>query len=182
MDGSWARYLVIMVVAALVMAALASLDNKNPRDTKGWRQLKPGASYAFSIIGGVLMTLFLAYIWLFVGSSRPDGESQMRILFWMIMAFGGGTLITFFQYRAARRAAIRWRGNRLAWTGKAGVQYSRTISDAVALEHQRFGPVYLVFADGLKLRIDPYTMHAKALIDTVTQSLYPHDSDLDDDL
>lgn len=177
MDGSWARYLVIMVVAALVMAALASLDNKGPRDAKGWRQLKPGASYAFAIIGGVLMTLFLAYIWLFVGSSRADGESQMRILFWMIMAFGGGTLITAFQYRAARRAAIRWRGDRLVWNGKGGVEYSRKIGDAVAVEHRWLGPVYLVFADGLKLRIDPYTMHATALMQAVGEWLNPPERD-----
>lgn len=167
METSWAKYLVIGVLALMVTLLLVSTRHNHPPDKRGWRHLKPGTLYRAAIAGGTMFTGFLAYIWLFVGSDRPDGESQMQILFWLIMAFGVGTIITLVQYSGARRLAMRWRGKTLVWHGQDGSEYCRHLSDAVGLRRGWRGWVYIVFDDGLEARIDPYTNHASTLIETV---------------
>jgi amino acid transporter len=174
MDIGWARFLVIMLVAAMVTLALGSIDRRARPGQRGWRELRPGASYAFAIIGGTLFTLFLSYIWLFVGSARPDAESQMQILFWLILAFGIGTTITLIQYRAARRIAICWRGDILCWRDRSGVEQRRNLDDIVAIRRALMGAVHVLFEDGAELRIDPHVRHALALIDEIDDRLEPH--------
>lgn len=173
MDFDWPRYLVIMLISALATLALASIDRRSTPGKRGWRELQPGASYAFAIIGGTLLTLFLSYIWLFVGSARSDAESQMQILFWLIMAFGGATTITLIQFRAARRTAIRWRGDILCWQDRTGAEQRRSLDDIVALRRALLGPVHVLFEDGAELRIDPNTKHALALIGEIDDRLEP---------
>jgi len=167
METSWAKYLVVGVVAFMATSVLVSLGNNTPPDKRGWRHLKPGTLYRVATTGGTIFTGFLAYIWLFVGSSRPDGESQMQILFWLIMAFGVGTMITLVQYRGAQRMAMRWRGRTLVWHDRDGSEHSRHLSDAMGLRRSWTGWIYIVFDDGLEARVDPYTNHAAALIETV---------------
>lgn len=175
MEIGWTRHIVIGLMSALVVFALTTWGSKRAPDKQGWRSLKPGGTYIFGICGGTLFTLFLAYIWLFVGSNRSDGESQMRILFWLIMAFGGGTLITLFQYGQARRSAIRWRGDALSWQEKRGAEFTRKLSDAVGLRKAFMGPVYIVFGDGTEVRIDPFVTNAPLLLKTLSNRLYPVD-------
>ena len=91
------------------------------------------------------------------------------------MAFGGGTLITLFQYGEARRPAMRWRGDTLVWRGKGGTEHSRKLSESVAMRKAFMGPIYIVFDDGTEARIDPYATNALPLIDTVRKQLYPND-------
>lgn len=171
MEDGWTRHLVIMVISALVVLVLTSWDKSRTPDKRGWRNLKPGAMYHFAVVGGTLLTMFLAYIWLFVGSNRPDGESQMRILFWLIMALGGGTFITLLQFRAARRLAMQWRGDVLVWRGKRGMEHRRMLSEAVALRQGFMGPAHIVFEDGAEVRIDPYVNNAPDLVDVVARRL-----------
>jgi MFS family permease len=174
MDIDWTRHIVIGLVSALVVFALTTWASKSPPDQQGWRNLKPGGTYIFAIGLGTLFTIGMAYVWLFVGSSRPDGESQMRILFWLIVAFGLGTLITLFQYGQARRTAMRWRGDTLCWRSKGGVEHTRKLIEAVALRRAFMGPIYIVFGDGVEARVDPYANNAMMLIQKMADRLYPH--------
>jgi hypothetical protein len=171
MEFDWPKHIVIGLVSALVVFALTTWGPKSAPDQRGWRSLKPGGMYVVAIGGGVLLTLFMAYNWLFVGSSRSDAESQMRILFWLIMAFGGGTLITLLQYGQARRSSMRWRGDALHWRGKGGAEHHRKLSDAVGLRKAFMGPFFIVFGDGAEARIDPYTSNALVLIQKVANRL-----------
>lgn len=173
MDIDWTRHIVIGLASALGVCALIAWGSKSPPDRQGWRSIKPGGTYVFAIGAGTVFTLFLAYIWLFVGSNRPDGAAQMRVLFWLILAFGAGTLITLFQFAQLRRSAMRWRGETLVWRGKGGAELSRKLADAVALRSAFLGPVYIVFGDGAQARIDPYATNAPALLKTVTDRLHP---------
>lgn len=173
MDPDWPRYIVIMLIGAMATLALASIDRRAMPGKRGWRELRPGASYGFAIIGGTLFTLFLSYIWLFVGSARPDAESQMQVLFWLILAFGGATIITLIQYRAARRCALRWRGDILCWLDGSGAEQRRSLDDIVAIRRALMGAVHVLFADGAELRIDPHVRHALALIDEIDDRLEP---------
>jgi hypothetical protein len=173
MDTGWTTHIVIGIVAALVVGGLISFGGRRPADKQGWRSVRPGAMYVAGIGGGTLLTVFFAAIWLFVGSSRPDGESQMRVLFWLILAFGSGTLITLLQYRKARNAAMQWRGDVLRWHDGIGTTHSRRIGEAVALRRALMGPVHVVFGDGLEARIDPYANHALDLIEAIAKRLDP---------
>lgn len=173
MDIDWTRHIVIGLVSALGVLALTAWGSKSPPNRQGWRSIKPGGTYTVAIGGGTLFTLFLAWIWLFVGSSRADGEEQMRILFWLIVAFGLGTLITIFQYGQVRRAALRWRGDTLVWRGKGGAELSRKLSDTVALRKAFMGPIYIVFGDGAQVRVDPFAANAPALLERLAERLYP---------
>jgi hypothetical protein len=175
MDIDWTRHIVIALISTVAVFALTTWGSKGPPDKQGWRSIKPGGTYAAAIIGGVLFTLFLAYMWLFVGSSRSDAESQMRILFWLIIAFGGGTLITLFQYGQVCRTGIRWRGDELSWRDKGGMELSRKVSEAFALRKAFMGPVYIVFGDGTEVRVDPFATNAPLLLKTLSDRLYPDD-------
>jgi uncharacterized membrane protein len=175
LDIDWTKHIVIALISAVAVYALTTWGSKGSPDKQGWRSIKPGGTYAVAIIGGLLFTLFLAYMLLFVGSSRPDAESQMRILFWLIIAFGGGTLITLFQYGQVRRTGILWRGDVLSWRGKGGTELSRKVSEAFALRKTFMGPVYIVFGDGTEVRVDPFATNAPLLLKTVSDRLYLDD-------
>lgn len=175
MDIDWTRHVVIGLISALAVFAMITWGSKSPADRQGWRSIRPGRMYVAAICLGGLLTLFLACIWLFVGSDRPDGESQMRILFWLTISFGGATLITLLQYGQARRSAMRWRGDHLYWRGKGGSDYDRKLSHAQGLRKSFMGPVYVIFDDGTEARVDPYASNALALIQQVADRLGPQE-------
>ena len=85
--------LVVFALAGAIVVLLTYLGARSKPDQRGWRPVKAGAMHWFGVtLGGGLTGLF-AYVWLFVGSSRADAEEQMAILFWLIVAFGVGTII-----------------------------------------------------------------------------------------
>jgi hypothetical protein len=171
----WTRHIVIAVVAALLVAALRVFGARRPPDPRGWRHIRPGLTYQLGIGLGIGLTLFMAYIWLWVGSSRPDGEAQMRILFWLIIAFGCGTLITLIQLGQVMRAAIRWRGDSIVWRAGRGAVETRKLSQIASVQRRIMGAVIAHFDDGTRLRIDPHAANAGALIALIeTQTRCEH--------
>ncbi len=173
MEVDWARHIVIGLVAMLAVYALATWTGRSPPDQRGWRAIRPGAMYGVGISLGTVLTLGMAWVWLFVGSNRPDGTEQMRILFWLIVAFGLGTFITLVQFGELRRAAMRWRGDRLVWRDRQGQEYDRKLGEAVALRRAFMGPVFAVFGDGAEARIDPNATNASDLIEALAVRLQP---------
>lgn len=165
MGIDWTRHIVIALVAGLLVAALHAFSAKQPPDPRGWRHIRPGLTYQLGIGLGIALTLFMAYIWLWVGSTRPDGEAQMHILFWLIIAFSGGTLITLNQFRQVRSAAIRWRGDSIAWHSGRGTIETRKLSQITGLQKRILGAVIADFEDGIRLHIDPNAANAEALIE-----------------
>lgn len=160
------RYLVIGLVSAMVVYLLGTLAMRDAPDVRGWRILKPGPMYAVGIWLGAGLTAFMAYIWLFVGSDRPDGAQQMQILFWLILAFGGGTIIVIWQGHQVRRLGLRWRGDQILWCA-GGQEVSRRFSDVAGLEKSLLGAVTISFADGTQVKVDPNASHAMALIEVL---------------
>lgn len=135
-------------------------------DIRGWRMVKPGPIYSVGMWLGTGLTAFMSYIWLFVGSDRPDGAQQMQILFWLILAFGGGTIIVIWQGLQVRRLGLRWRGDQMAWRA-GGKEVSRRFGDVARLEMTLLGAVTIRFADGTRLKLDPNASHAMAMIDAL---------------
>lgn len=166
------RAALIFILVSVVISGLALLGAKVTPDTRGWRSLKPSAMHwvGFGLSAG--LSLFMAYIYLFVGSSRPDGPQQMRILFWLIVAFALGSLIASVCMFMIRRSAVRWRGWTLAFTGQHGPE-SRQLTDITSLRMTPLGRVLVQFKDGATLAIDPYASGAAELIERINRMLDP---------
>lgn len=160
------RYLVIGLVSAIVVYLLGTLAMRDAPDVRGWRMVKPGPMYSVGVWLGTGLTALMAYIWLFVGSDRPDGAQQMQILFWLILIFGIGTIIVVWQGLQVRRLGLRWRGDELVWRA-GGQEVSRRFGDVTGLEKSMLGAVTISFADGMRLKVDPNASHAMALIEAL---------------
>ncbi len=119
---------------------------------------------------GAGLTLLMAYIRLFVGSSRADGESQMAILAWLIVAFALGTAIVALSVALIRHRAVRWRGARIAWQG-GGRGVTATLDTLATMRRDWLSYVALRFGDGTVLRIDLYARGARELIEAAAARL-----------
>lgn len=113
---------------------------------------------------------FMTYIYLFVGSTRPDGAQQIKILFWLIVAFGSGAIISAICIRLIRLSAVRWRGATITFAGYKGDE-TQQLADVVRLGGSLFGRMIVAFRDGTTLRLDPYASGAADLIEKISGTL-----------
>ncbi|WP_373502253.1 hypothetical protein [Aestuariivirga sp.] len=168
MQDSALKYLVIALTAACAVAMLAQWTGRSQPQQRGWKLVTPGAMHWTAVFLSGGLTLLMAYVWLFIGSSRPDGAFQMKVLFWLIVAFGTGSIIAGFSCRAIIRRGIRWRGQAITYNGPTGEVTHRfdEISDA----RNTLRGFVINFGEGHLLRVDPNAAGAQALIDAVLAS------------
>ena len=158
--------LVILVCAASAVSMLISLASRSAPQVKGWRHLNPGPLYWTGVILGSGLSLLMGYVRLFVGSTRPDAETQMNILTGLIIAFGGLTIATAIQLVQLKRQSMRWRGNAIVHsTGKGEVK--RYLEDITNVYKRPFGHIVITFSDGTSLRLDPYATNASELLERI---------------
>lgn len=162
--------LLVMALAGAVVLALAAASAQARPDHRGWRAIRPGPMHWTALILSAGLTCLLAYVWLFVGSSRPDAERQMNILFWLIVAFGGGGLIAGWSILAIGRRATRWRGQTIVFAGPDG-ETTRAFADVEALASSPLGSMRIIFRDGVRLVVDPYAKGASELLDKLAEFL-----------
>ncbi len=153
---------------ATSVLTLVVASAKAPPDVRGWRHLKPGAMHWTGIGLGAGLCLMMVYVRLFVGSSRADAEAQMTILTWLIVVFGLLTIATAIAAQAIQRSAVRWRGTKLAFTGRSGTE-QRSFGEVDQVRDNILGQAVLTFADGSILRIDPYATGAGELLDLLAK-------------
>lgn len=164
--------LLVMVLAGAVVLALAAAGAQARPDHRGWRPIRPGPMHWTALILSAGLTCLMAYVWLFVGSSRPDAERQMNILFWLIVAFGCGGVIAGWSILAIGRRAARWRGQTIAFAGRDG-ETTRAFADVEALVPSRWGSVKIAFRDGASLVMDPNAKGAGELLEKLAAFLAP---------
>lgn len=161
---------VIVILAAGVVAALAAASATSQPDRRGWRSITPSPMHWSSLWLSAALAGFMAYIYLFVGSTRPDAEHQMKVLFWLIVAFGLGAIVSAIAIRLVRRSAIGWCGATITFAGAKGDE-TQQLTDVVALGGSLFGRAIVAFRDGTTLRLDPYASGAAELIETISGML-----------
>lgn len=171
----YAPRIIVFLLAAMAVAALGAASAKSQPGPRGWRSITPSPMHWTGLWLSAALTGFMSYIYLFVGSSRPDGAHQMKVLFWLIVAFGSGAIISAIAIRLVRRSAIRWRGEKITFAVAMGEE-TRRLADVVRLEGTLIGSVMLGFRDGTTLRLDPYASGAAELIEKISGML---DSDHD---
>lgn len=166
---SIAYYAIIAVAAAASVAVLAAAGSRQPEDTAGWHRLRPGPMHWVGLGLSAALTGLLAWIWLFVGSSRADAEQQMAILFWLAIAFGLGTVAIGHSVLGIRRAAVRWRRNEISHAFGGG-ENTRPFAAITSMRPGLTG-VVLTFLDGTNLTVDPNAVSAAELIEAVGRHL-----------
>lgn len=164
-----ARQLLVLALTGGIVHILCLIGLQSRPDYHGWRTITPGAMHWTGLGLGAALTVLFAYVWLFVGSSRPDGAQQMAILFWLIVAFGMGTIVTGFAVRSIRKQDIRWRGRSIAFAGKTGIE-KRSIENISGMRPTLLG-MCIRFADGSTLVLDPYAAGAPALLDAIAEHI-----------
>lgn len=165
---------VIVILAACVVAALVAASATSRPDRRGWRSITPSAMHWTALWLSAGLVGFMAYIYLFVGSTRPDGAQQMTFLFWLIVAFGLGTIVSAVAIQLVRRGAVRWRGATITFAGHKGDE-TQQLADVVRLGGSLFGRVIVAFRDGTTLRLDPYASGAADLIEKISGMLEASD-------
>jgi len=161
---------IVVILAACVVAALGAASATSQPDRRGWRSITPSAMHWTSLWLSAALAGFMAYIYLFVGSTRSDAEHQMKVLFWLFVAFGLGAIVSAIAIRLVRRSAIRWRGEKITFAGVKGEE-TRQLADVVRLEGTAVGSVMLGFRDGATLRLDPYASGAAELIEKISGTM-----------
>lgn len=155
------------LVAMLVVAALILVGRNAAPGTHGWRQIRPGAMHWTGLIlcGG--LALFMAYIWLFVGSSRPDGAQQMRILFWLTLFFAVGSVLMGWAILQIRSSGIEWRGSVIAFRDSRGSRTKYGFDEVASVRKDWLGRAVIGFADGRMTKLDLYATGADQLIEAL---------------
>ena len=165
MNDSVTRALVYGAVAAVsaLITALALMPKPGAKPQIGWRIIRPSRMHWTGVLlGGGLVGLF-AHVRLFVGSSRPDAESQMSILFWLIIAFTLGILAVGSSMARIYRQGARWSGKTISFfDGKKPVSYD--FADVTRMRATAFGSALIEFRDGARLSLDTYATSAEDLI------------------
>lgn len=162
------RQVLIMVVSGLAVTFLAFLGYRARPGKQGWRRIEPSPMHWFGLLlGGGLVLLFL-YVRLFVGSSRADAESQMRILTGLIVAFGLGVVICGHTVLRIRRMAFEWRGGAFAWSTH-GQRIARTADELTRVHRSALGWVVLTFADGATLKLDENARGSLELVNAIAE-------------
>lgn len=148
--------------AGLVQAAVALLLFPL-KQTPGWRQVAPGVSYWAAMIFALVLSGLIGWVWMFVGSSRPDGATQMRIAWWLAFLFGCGAAVMGWIILSLLRLKIEWRGETLRWSGQTAVP----MRDLESLTTTAFGGTRLRFRNGAHLTVDGGASGASALIEKI---------------
>lgn len=155
-------------LAAMLVVGVLVIAGRNVQPTKtGWRHIRPSAMHwtGFGLCGG--LAFFMAYVWLFVGSSRPDGAEQMRILFWLTLFFACGSALMGWAILQVRKAGLHWRGSVIAFHGPQGGLAKYDFASVVSVRKDWLGRAEILFEDGLSANLDVYAAGAEQLLDAM---------------
>jgi hypothetical protein len=163
-----------LTVALAVLSCLVAMLTRQVVPAK-WRALRPGFGHWFAAAGSAAFSTLMAWVYLFVGSSRRDAPFQMRIAFLLSVAFGLGAIYSAWRIRAIKRENIRWLGTRIVRTGRDGQEQTVDNGRAFGWRRTFSGLCVLGFSDGSILYLDPYTKG----IDTFLVELGPPENPKD---
>ncbi len=158
---------IAALLATLVVGLLVATGRSTSPGTHGWLQIRPGAMHWTGFSLSAALALFMGYIWIFVGSTRPDGAAQMRILFWLILFFAGGSILMGWAIVQIRQAGIEWRGTVIALRRPKGVRLKHGFEDITSVRRDWLGRVAIGFVGGTRVHLDTYATGADQLIEAL---------------
>ncbi|RPH70452.1 MAG: hypothetical protein EHM74_04930 [Hyphomicrobiales bacterium] len=120
--------------------------------------------YWVALLLSLALSVLIAWVWAFVGSSRVDGAFQMRVAWWLALIFGCGAAFAGQRIFRLYRQALRWRGDVLTWNGSGGHVAMRSL---VSLQTSVFGFAQARFAGGRSLSVDLAAAGSSDLIEKI---------------
>ena len=169
--------LVIAVVVMTVQALLYRLQRRNVAMRDGWRYLTPGPMMWTGLVLGFGLTGLFSYIYLFVGSARPDAEFQMKMLLALTVSFNLITLLIAYS-----TVEVRWNETgiqRRTWLfSRRAMAWPQLAAFGVEVS----GYWWIRSYDGPKIRFSPYSNGFDQLVrkiaDNLPTDLPPAEADL----
>ncbi|PTQ12114.1 hypothetical protein CLG96_05990 [Sphingomonas oleivorans] len=154
------------LIGAVIAAALVALADRGQKPAQaiieGWRMLRPGWLLNFATAGSAGMAALFGYIFLFVGSSRPDADIQTPYAVILILAFGMAAIYVAW---TSYGRTIMWKGNELRVRTSLGREMVCRISDIRSVtKSEMLGEYRLTFHDGSTLRLSAYFHGVKELV------------------
>jgi hypothetical protein len=104
------RFLITVSAVMTVISFATWLQRATASTRNGWFYLTPGPMVWIAAVLGVTATGFFTYIYLFVGSIRPDAENQMQVLFVLTVSFNLLTVVAAYFVVAEE---VRWNATKL---------------------------------------------------------------------
>lgn len=127
----------------------------------GWRLVRPGLGYWTALWLSLALAILIGWVWLFVGSSRSDGATQMQIAWWLAFLFACGAAFSALRIVRLHRLSLRWRGETVRWRGAGDLPMRKLRT----LTTHPFGYASAAFADGARVRIDLAALNAAELVE-----------------
>lgn len=159
---------LVGAVALGILVSVAFHTRKPARiNPEGWRVLRPGWLLNGAIIASAGLAMFIGYVCLFVGSSRPDADSQMAVA--RLLAFGCG-LATLYLFWLCYWRIFLWSGDILRVRTLLGRETRYRISDVrMVAGNEEIGEYRITFSDGSKLRLPTHLHGVEELMANVPE-------------
>ncbi len=147
------KHLVIFCAVPFVLWGLHRLQKPGASDAAGgWRRLRPSGMHWTALVLSAGLTALMLYVWLFVGSSRADAATQMKVLLGLIIA---GSAAALYMLVVCFLVHVRWDGQRIErWLGPS-LRGSIRWGDIARVEYcPPAGPLVVHGKDGRCISID----------------------------
>lgn len=165
------QLILTYVAINAVFFAFALFQRRRGSSREGWNYLTPSLLEWAAVILSFGMAGFLLYIYYFVGSDRPDAESQMQIVSWMILVFAvGGAACFYFSFLVS----TRWNDQRIEYHVPFGTPQTILIRYISGVHYERWSESFLVEdEDGQRIRIPTFRNGAQSLLEAIGQGARP---------
>lgn len=157
------------LIGGFVAAALVALARRRRTaarlDADGWRTLRPGWMINLAFILSAALAAFCFYVWMFVGSSRPDADKQMMICLLLGVGFALGAVGAGWAGYGRR---ISWKGDELRIRRLGGGEIVQRFADIAGVtKKDALGEYHIDFRDGSRLRLSTYFRGVEELAETL---------------
>ena len=165
------RIVELLVIAAAVMtvqALLCRLQRRNASIRDGWRYLTPGPMVWTGLVLSIGLTGLLSYVYLFVGSARPDAEFQMKVLLGLTVSFN---LVTILIAYSTVVEEVRWNETEIQRRTWLFSRRAMTWPQLAAFSIEMSGYWWIRFYHGPKIRFSPYSNGFDQLVRKIADNL-----------
>lgn len=160
--------LVIGAAVMTVQAILFRLQRRNAPMQDGWRYLAPGPMVWTGLVLGFGLTGLFSYVYLFVGSARPDAEFQMKMLLILTVSFN---LLTVLIAYSTVVEEVRWSETGIERRTLLFSRRAMTWPQLAAVGIEMSGYWWIRSYEGPKIRFSPYSNGFDQLVRKIAENL-----------
>ena len=160
--------IILGLTHAAAAFALVQVLRSRRTINSGWRNVGPSGMHWFCFAGVWAISGFISWIWVFVGSSRADADTQMLWALALALFFAAGAAWGGLHVASLRRTSLRWRGAQIRWEMK-GASHAEEMTNITRAKRRPSGALRLTFADGSRLDLDIHARNADAFLASISE-------------